>query len=47
MKDKTTAAILAFFLGGLGAHKFYLGKKATNNSNEIPMKTYVLNFIFN
>lgn len=21
-----TAALLAFFLGGLGAHKFYLGK---------------------
>jgi len=25
MKDKTVAALLAFFLGGLGAHKFYLG----------------------
>jgi TM2 domain-containing membrane protein YozV len=25
-KDKTTAAILALFLGGLGAHHFYLGK---------------------
>lgn len=25
-KDKTTAALLAFFLGGLGIHKFYLGK---------------------
>lgn len=24
MKDKTTAALLAFLLGGLGAHKFYL-----------------------
>lgn len=24
-KDKTTAALLAFFLGGFGAHKFYLG----------------------
>ncbi len=24
MKNKTTAALLAFFLGGLGAHKFYL-----------------------
>ncbi len=28
MKSKTTAALLAFFLGGLGAHHFYLGKKA-------------------
>jgi TM2 domain-containing membrane protein YozV len=25
MKDKTLAAILAFFLGGLGIHHFYLG----------------------
>lgn len=26
MKSKYTAAILAFFLGGLGVHKFYLGQ---------------------
>jgi len=26
MKNKTTAAILAFFLGGLGGHRFYLGQ---------------------
>jgi len=25
-KDRTTTAIFALFLGGLGAHKFYLGK---------------------
>lgn len=25
-KDPTTAVLLALFLGGLGAHKFYLGK---------------------
>lgn len=25
-KNRVTAALLAFFLGGLGAHKFYLGK---------------------
>jgi len=25
-KSKTTAGLLALFLGGLGAHKFYLGK---------------------
>jgi TM2 domain-containing membrane protein YozV len=25
MKDKTTAGVLALLLGGLGAHKFYLG----------------------
>lgn len=26
MKNRTTAAILAFILGGFGAHKFYLGQ---------------------
>ncbi len=26
MKSKTTAGILALFLGGFGVHKFYLGK---------------------
>lgn len=26
MKDKTTAALLAFFLGGLGIHRFYLNQ---------------------
>lgn len=26
MKDKTVAALLAFFLGALGVHKFYMGK---------------------
>jgi len=26
MKDKTTAGLLAFLLGGIGAHKFYLGQ---------------------
>jgi len=26
MKSKNTAALLAFFLGGLGVHKFYLGE---------------------
>ena len=26
MKSKTTAILLAFFLGGLGIHKFYLGR---------------------
>ncbi len=25
MKDKTTAGVLALLLGGVGAHKFYLG----------------------
>lgn len=26
-KSKTTAALLALFLGGLGIHKFYLGQR--------------------
>ena len=26
VKSRTTAAILAFFLGGIGVHKFYLGR---------------------
>ncbi|WP_026914237.1 NINE protein [Christiangramia portivictoriae] len=26
MKNKTTAAILAFLLGGIGVHRFYLGQ---------------------
>ncbi len=26
MKSKTVAALLAFFLGGIGIHKFYLGE---------------------
>jgi TM2 domain-containing membrane protein YozV len=25
-KDRTTAALLAIFLGGLGVHRFYLGQ---------------------
>ncbi len=29
MPNRTVAIILAFFLGGLGAHKFYLGKPKT------------------
>ena len=28
-KDKATAAILCFFLGGLGIHRFYVGKPWT------------------
>jgi TM2 domain-containing membrane protein YozV len=29
MKDKTTAGVLGIFLGGFGAHKFYLGETGT------------------
>lgn len=27
MKSRMTAGLLAFFLGGIGVHKFYLGEK--------------------
>lgn len=29
MKSKTTTMVLAFFLGGIGVHRFYLGKIVT------------------
>jgi len=29
MKNKTTALLLCFFFGGLGIHRFYLGKTGT------------------
>lgn len=29
MKSKGTAALLCFFFGGLGAHRFYVGKVGT------------------
>ena len=28
-KSKVTAALLCFFLGGLGVHRFYVGKVCT------------------
>ncbi len=31
-KNKIVAALLAFFFGGLGIHKFYLGKSRTRYS---------------
>lgn len=29
MKNRTTAGLLALFLGGIGVHRFYLGKTIT------------------
>lgn len=39
---KIAAALFAFFLGGLGAHKFYLGY---NKQGVIMLVTFVLGFI--
>jgi len=41
MKNKTTAAILAFFLGGLGVHRFYLGQSGLG----IPYLVFCWTFI--
>lgn len=32
MKSKTTATVIAIFLGGLGIHRFYPGKKLVVSS---------------
>lgn len=45
MKSKTTAAILAFFLGGLGVHKFYLGQNGLGILYLIFCWTFVPAFI--
>ena len=39
-KSRIAAALLAFFLGGFGAHKFYLGK-----IDRIPVSNFLLTFI--
>lgn len=41
VKDKTVAVLLAFFLGGFGAHKFYLG----NNLAGVLYLLFSLTFI--
>ena len=45
MKDKTTAAILAFFLGGIGVHRFYLGQTGLGILYLIFVWTFVPAFI--
>ena len=42
-KDKTVAALLAIFLGGLGIHKFYLGYQ---NAGIIHLVIYFVGFFF-
>ena len=45
IRSKYAAAALAFFLGGLGAHKFYLGKSAQGILMLIFCWTYIPSFI--
>jgi len=42
-KNKIVAAVLAFFLGSFGAHKFYLGY---NTAGAIMLAIYLSSFIF-
>ncbi|MEH6763364.1 NINE protein [Aequorivita antarctica] len=34
MKNKTTATLIAFFIGGLGIHRFYLNQIAQGQEKE-------------
>ena len=45
VKSKIVAAILAFFLGGLGIHKFYLGKTGMGVLYLLFCWTYIPSFI--
>ena len=41
MKDKTTAALLAIFLGSFGAHRFYLGQTGAGFLCLIFFRTFI------
>ena len=45
MKNKTTAGLLGILLGGLGAHKFYLGKNGQGILYLIFVWTFIPEFI--
>jgi TM2 domain-containing membrane protein YozV/RNA polymerase subunit RPABC4/transcription elongation factor Spt4 len=44
-KSRTTAAVLAIFLGGVGAHKFYLGKPIYGIAYALFVLTFIPAFI--
>ena len=41
MKDKKTAALLAILIGGVGAHRFYLGQNIRGLGNIFFMWTFI------
>jgi TM2 domain-containing membrane protein YozV len=45
VKNKTVATVLAFFLGGLGVHKFYLGQNVAGFFYLIFCWTYIPSII--
>jgi len=45
MKNKGLAIVLAFFLGGFGAHKFYLGETRTGILFLLFFWTFIPTFI--
>ena len=45
MKDKTTATLLAFFLGAVGGHKFYLGRTGAGLMYFLFCWTFIPGFI--
>ena len=44
-KSKTTAALLAFFLGGLGIHNFYRGQKGRGFGHLVLSLIFVIGYI--
>ena len=45
-KSKTTAALLAFFLGGLGVHNFYRGQKGRGFGHLALFLIFVIGYVF-
>ena len=45
MKDKTTAGLLALFLGGFGVHQFYLGESKIGIAHAVPVMVFKSTFV--